>query len=304
MRIAKTIEQVREFTDAARAAGQSVVLVPTMGALHRGHLSLIETGRARVAERGGTPFFVMSLFVNPTQFGPGEDFQEYPRDLDSDAALADAAGVDVLFAPSAREMYPAGFRTRVQVTELTDELCGARRPGHFDGVALVVAKLLNVVRPDYSVFGQKDAQQVIVIRQLVADLDLPGEVVVSPTVRDEDGLALSSRNAYLSAEERGAALSVSRGLFAAAAAYQEGERTADTLVDLVRAELQREPLVQVEYVELRERTSLGEWDGHGPALLAVAVRVGKTRLIDNVFLGGEDAPELPQQGLRRTRGNA
>jgi len=308
VRITKTIEEVREAVAGARGAGKPIVLVPTMGFLHDGHLSLVRHGRARALEAGGADApgacVVMSIFVNPTQFGPGEDFGEYPRDLDRDAALAREHGVDLLFAPAVREMYPEGFRTEVRVTELTEPMCGAGRPGHFDGVALVVTKLLNIVRPDWSVFGRKDAQQALVIRRLAADLDLPGRILVAPTVRDDDGVALSSRNAYLSAEEREAARALSRGLRAAARAWDGGERSREALLALVNAEIDREPLVRPEYVDLRSRDTLRDWNGEGPALLAVAARVGRTRLIDNVFLGGEEEQAGPVDRPGRTSGSA
>jgi len=277
------IDEVRSAVREARGRGKTVGLVPTMGALHDGHLSLVRLAR----QRGG--LVVLSVFVNPTQFGPGEDFEAYPRDRDADVAAARAAGVDLFFAPSAAEMYPEGFATKVRVEGLSEPLCGAGRPGHFDGVALVVAKLLNIVRPDFSVFGQKDAQQAILVTRLARDLNLPGEIVVAPTVREPDGLAMSSRNRYLGREDRAAARALSRGLFAAQAAYGKGERDGERLVALVRAELAREARVEAEYVEIVGRRDLSPWKGGDEAaLLAVAARVGPARLIDNVFLGGAE----------------
>jgi pantoate--beta-alanine ligase len=256
-----------------------------MGSLHEGHLSLIRLARER------SDFVVVSLFVNPTQFGPGEDLETYPRDLAGDREKAAGAGADLLFRPSAEEMYPEGSRTKVHVEKISEPLCGRDRPGHFDGVALVVAKLLNIVRPDVSVFGQKDAQQAVLIRRLAADLNLPGEIVVAPTVREPDGLAMSSRNRYLSAEERAAALALSGGLFDAAAAWEGGERDGDALAGLARRRIEREPLLAIDYVELVALDDLGPWPGgDAPGLLAGAVRVGKARLIDNVILG--EAPSL------------
>ncbi len=290
MRIAGTIDDVRAAVAAARRGGARVAFVPTMGALHAGHQSLVRTARQRADEGGGRGFVVVSVFVNPAQFGPREDFGAYPRDLDRDAALAAEAGADLVFAPSVAEMYPEGFRTRVEVTGLSEPLCGRGRPGHFQGVALVVAKLLNIVRPDLSVFGQKDAQQAVIIRRLARDLALPGEIVVAPTVREPDGLAMSSRNAYLSAEERRAARSLSRGLFAAADAWAAGERDGARLVARARAEPDGEPGVAVEYVEIVDADDLSPWTGRGPALLAVAARVGPARLIDNVRLEAAGAP--------------
>ncbi len=290
MRIRTTIEGIRTDVDAARRSGRRIAFVPTMGALHAGHLSLARLARERAAETG-EPFVVLSVFVNPTQFGPNEDFDRYPRDLDRDAERAKEAGVDVIFAPGVDEMYGEGFRTRVEVDGLSEALCGRGRPGHFDGVALVVTKLLNIVRPDLSVFGRKDAQQGILIRRLARDLNLPGDIVLGPTVREDDGVAMSSRNAYLSPQERTAARAIPRGLDRAAAAYAEGERDPERLVGFVWASLDSEPTLEPEYVEIVGREDLAPWTGDGPALLALAVRAGSTRLIDNVFLGpdGDDA---------------
>ncbi len=294
MNEATTIEAVRGAVAGARAAGRRIGFVPTMGALHRGHVSLVDLARRR-----GGDFVVMSIFVNPTQFAPGEDYEAYPRDLERDRRTAAASGVDYLFVPDRIEMYPPGLQTRVSVPGLAAPLCGAGRPGHFDGVALVVTKLLNVVRPDFSVFGAKDAQQAILIRRLARDLHLPGEIVLAPTIREDDGLALSSRNAYLQPDERRAAAAISRGLFAALAAYDAGLRDAARLAALVRSEIAGEPLLSPEYVELVDRETLGPWtDTARPALLAAAVRCGKARLIDNVFLGGEEAAALSDAARR------
>jgi len=292
VRITRTVSEVRAEVDSARRAGRPVAFVPTMGFLHEGHLSLARLARRHGEAGGASALVVLSIFVNPTQFGPNEDYAVYPRDLERDARLAGEAGVDVVFAPTVEEMYPPGFRTQVRVSGLTEPLCGAGRPGHFDGVALVVAKLLNIVRPDLTVFGQKDAQQSIVVRRLARDLDLPGEIVVGPIVREDDGVAMSSRNAYLSAQEREAARAIPRGLLSAALAYAAGERDPAVLRARVRSELDREDRLGEEYVEIVRRDDLGPWDGAGAALLAVAVRAGRTRLIDNVFLG-EDAPPVP-----------
>jgi pantoate--beta-alanine ligase len=246
---------VRKIAELPHAA--SVGLVPTMGAFHAGHLALFEAARAE------NEVVVVSLFVNPAQFGAGEDLDRYPRDEERDAKLAEEAGVDILFAPSADEMYPDGFRTWVDVGELGERLEGEFRPGHFRGVATVCLKLFNIVRPERAYFGQKDAQQAAVVKQLVRDLNLGLEIRVVPTVRDEDGLALSSRNAYLSTEEREAALALPRAL---------GTRDPDKARELLRE-------LDVDYVEVA--------DLNGQKVLAAAVRVGKTRLIDNVILEGE-----------------
>jgi pantoate--beta-alanine ligase len=276
------IDGVRQAVQEARAAGRTIGFVPTMGALHAGHRSLVELARQR------TSYAVMSIFVNPTQFAPGEDFESYPRDLERDRAFAQSAGVDLLFTPDRAQMYPPGFQTLVSVPRLAAPLCGRTRPGHFDGVALVVAKLLNIVRPDVSFFGKKDAQQGILIRRLARDLDLPGTIELAPTVREPDGLALSSRNAYMTPEERRAAAAIARGLFAAASEYSGGDRDGARLVARARREIEKEPLLAPEYVEIVDREDLGPWKNPArPALLAAAVRCGKARLIDNVFLGDE-----------------
>lgn len=284
MREATRVDGVREAVAAARATGRRIGLVPTMGYLHEGHLSLVRLARERDA------YTVVSIFVNPTQFCPGEDYERYPRDIERDRSLVKAEGVELLFVPGVEEIYPSGFQTSVRVTEISRPLCGRARPGHFDGVALAVAKLLNIVRPDFSVFGKKDAQQALLIRRLARDLNLPGEIVLGPTVREPDGLALSSRNAYLGAAERKAAPALSRGLLAAEEAYQKGERSPERLVALVTTEIAQEPLLEPEYIEIVDRENLAPWeDPQKPALLAAALRVGETRLIDNVFLGGTEA---------------
>lgn len=285
MRVARTVEAVRAEVGAARRAGRSVALVPTMGALHEGHLSLVRRAREWAAEIAPDPMVVVSVYVNPTQFGPNEDFDAYPRTLDRDTELAVGAGAELVFAPTDSEMYPAGFQTMVRVRRLAEGLCGGTRPGHFDGVAVVVTKLLNIVRPDLSVFGRKDAQQGLLIQRLAKDLNLPGEVRLAETVREPDGLAMSSRNAYLGADERKAAAAISRGLFAARSAYDAGEREPAMLIERARRALAAEPLLDPEYVELYDVETWEAWSGSGPALLAVAVRAPSARLIDNVFLG-------------------
>jgi len=281
----KTLRTVRELREALaphRDPGRSIGLVPTMGAFHDGHLSLVRRARAEC------DVLVVSLFVNPTQFGPAEDLDSYPRDEARDRALAEAEGVDVLFAPPLDEVYPDGFETTVTVGGLTSVLEGdpaSRGPGHFDGVATVVAKLFNMVSPDVAYFGQKDAQQVLVIKKLVRDLDIPVRIEVCPIVRDPDGLALSSRNAYLSAEERERALALSRALRAAEAKVAGGATDAAGVLAAARAELD-EAGIEPEYLELRSASDLSEVDRvNGSTLLAVAARVGKARLIDNAIIG-------------------
>jgi pantoate--beta-alanine ligase len=270
-----TPELVRDTVARWRRAGATVGLVPTMGALHAGHLSLVDRA---VDENDRT---VVSIFVNPLQFGPHEDFARYPRDLTGDLAKLAGRNVDAVYAPSTDRMFPEDATTRVTVTGLSEVLEGAYRPGHYDGVATVVAKLFSAVRPDRAYFGQKDAQQVAVITRMARDIDLGVEIVVCPTVREADGLALSSRNVYLSADERKAALGLSRALRAANDAYLEGERDTTRLRHRMHDVLAREPLLQVDYAEVvdpRDFQSAGD-------LAVVAGRVGTTRLIDNHPLG-------------------
>ena len=277
------IHTVADLRAALASAPRPVALVPTMGALHDGHLSLIRAARADAAT------VVVSVFVNPAQFGPGEDLDAYPRDLDRDARLAAAEGVDVVFAPSAGEVYPPGFDTAVEVGGLTSVLeghPGQRGAAHFRGVATVVAKLLNMAGPDVAYFGQKDAQQALVIRKMVRDLDFPVAIRVLPTVRDPDGLALSSRNAYLTPAERSRALSLSRALRAAESLVAGGERDGAAVLSAARAELDAAG-VEPDYLELRSAADLSPARRvNGATLLAVAARVGRARLIDNTVLGG------------------
>jgi pantoate--beta-alanine ligase len=275
-----TVRTVADLRDALSGAG-TVGLVPTMGALHDGHLSLVRRAR----EECDT--VVVSVFVNPTQFGAGEDLDAYPRDEASDAALLDGHGADILFAPPLEEVYPAGFSTAVRVREITETLEGeSRGPEHFEGVATVVLKLLNMAGPQVAYFGQKDAQQALVIRRMVRDLDVPVRIEVLPTVRDSDGLALSSRNAYLSDPERVQALSLSGALRAAEAAVSRGELDAATVLAAARSELEAAGL-EPEYLELRSAEDLTPVESvNGSTLLAVAARVGRARLIDNVVLTG------------------
>ena len=276
----KTIRTVAELRKAL-AGRERIGLVPTMGFLHEGHLSLIRHAR----EECGT--VVVSLFVNPKQFGEGEDLGAYPRDEARDAALAEECGADILFAPHASEVYPDGFATTVEVAGLTDVLCGAARPGHFAGVTTVVTKLFNMVRPDVAYFGQKDAQQALVIRKLVRDLDIPVRIELCPTVREPDGLALSSRNAYLSPAERARALGLNRALRAAEATVAGGETSAEEVLAAARKQLQ-EAGIEPEYLELRSAKDLAPVERvNGSTLLAVAAQVGRARLIDNTILTGD-----------------
>ena len=275
----RVIETIAEFRAAHRGARLPLGLVPTMGYLHEGHMSLVRRARAENAT------VAASIFVNPTQFGPSEDFASYPRDMESDLAKLESAGVDLVFTPSVDEMYAAGFDTRIDVGRIAQRLEGEHRAGHFVGVATVVCKLLTITRADRAYFGQKDAQQCLVVKRLNADLNLGAEIVVCPTVRDADGLALSSRNAYLSAAEREAALALSGALAAAADMHKGGIRDAALIRARMRDVIEREPLARIEYVSVADADDLRELDAiEGATLVSLAIRIGKTRLIDNVVL--------------------
>ncbi|WP_018133280.1 pantoate--beta-alanine ligase [Effusibacillus pohliae] len=279
MKIIHTIREIREYVREQRTLGKTVGLVPTMGSLHDGHLSLARQAKAEC------DVAVMSIFVNPLQFGPSEDYDRYPRNLEGDARLAETAGVDAIFAPPVHEMYPQPQMTFVDVEGLTENLCGASRPGHFRGVATVVTKLFNIVQPDKAFFGQKDAQQVRVIEQMVQDLNIPVQIVPCPIVREADGLAMSSRNVYLSPEERRQALAIYRALQAAEAMFGAGERSADAIREQVRSIIEAEPLAEVDYIKIVDLQTLSDTSLiDRDCLLAVAVRFGGTRLIDNVIL--------------------
>ena len=272
-----TVEWMKQVARQARAEGRLAGLVPTMGALHAGHLSLIEAAR-----RASSPV-VVSLFVNPKQFGPSEDYTKYPRDFESDRRKLEEAGVDFLFAPSVEEIYPPGFRTSVNLEGLADRLEGKIRPGHFRGVATVVLKLLEIVAPRFAYFGRKDAQQASIIRQMAADLNLDSEIVVCPIVREPDGLALSSRNRYLSSAERKAATVLYRSLLRARLAIEEGERDTMRIASAMRRELAKEPLASPDYVEVVDAGSFEPVVRvTRSCLVLLAVRFGATRLIDNM----------------------
>jgi len=279
MIIIETIRAMRTAVRNFRSVGATVGFVPTMGYLHEGHLSLVR------AARNGTDRTVVSVFVNPIQFGPEEDLDRYPRDLTRDGKLLEREKVDVLFHPSREEMYPDGFRTSVEVRGLQDRLCGRSRPGHFAGVTTVVMKLFQIVRPDAAFFGQKDAQQAVIIRRMVRDMNLDLEVRVMPTVREPDGLAMSSRNGYLSPEERAAAPVLFRSLERARALTEAGERDAARIADVVRGLIGGEPLARIEYVEVVDPDELHPLERiEGQALVALAVHFGRTRLIDNILI--------------------
>jgi len=279
MWVIHSIGEMQSWSEDQRRQGSRIALVPTMGFLHEAHLSLVRAGKERSNR------LVVSIFVNPMQFGPQEDFDAYPRDIDRDCRLLEDEGVDIVFHPAVAELYPDGFQTHVDVEKLSAPLCGVFRSGHFRGVATIVAKLFNAVRPHIAIFGSKDYQQLQVVRRMVKDLNYDIEIHEHPIVREPDGLALSSRNAYLNGEERRAALSLSRSLRTAEYLVRQGETRASVIVDAVSTELEKERLVRVEYVTLCDAVSLQEIDRlQGAALLALAVRIGKTRLIDNVVL--------------------
>jgi len=280
MRVVTSLKEMAALGLSFCRLGKSVGFVPTMGYLHEGHLSLVRRAKEE------NDVVVVSIFVNPTQFGPGEDFERYPRDLERDRKLLEAEGVDYLFLPDARQMYPRGFSTWVEVEGLTEGLCGASRPGHFRGVATVVTKLLNLVRPTRAYFGEKDYQQLQVIRRLVADLNIPVEVVGCPIVREPDGLAMSSRNTYLSPEERSSALSLYRGLKLAEELFRQGERNASAIKSAVREFILSHPRTKVDYVEIVDPESLKPVERVKEGdVIALAVFVGNTRLIDNHRFG-------------------
>jgi pantoate--beta-alanine ligase len=281
MKTVTTVEALRGALAPLRREGKKIGLVPTMGALHEGHLSLV-----RIA-KGHASFVVASVFVNPKQFDRAEDLERYPRDLARDSEKLASAGCDLLFAPTAGEMYPEGFSTTVHVAGVSEGMEGARRPGHFDGVATVVARLFCLVLPDLAVFGAKDGQQVAVIRRLAADLGLPIEILVGPTVREPDGLALSSRNLLLGQEERAKAPALFRSLLAAQLAYELGERDARKILALVRKALEAEPALRLDALDLVDAaTMLPVAKLDRPVMLAIAAFLGKVRLIDNVRFGG------------------
>jgi len=276
MQIAKTIADMKALR--TKSLG-SVGFVPTMGYLHQGHLALVKQARAE------NSIVVASIFVNPTQFGPTEDFKSYPRDTERDLAMLRKEGTDIVFMPSAEEMYPEGFNSWVDVEKVTDRLEGSYRPGHFKGVATVVAKLFNIVEPARAYFGQKDAQQALVIKKMVADLNMNLEVIVAPTVRESDGLAMSSRNVYLNPQERQASIVLFKALTLARNRREKGERNAETVRQEMTSLISQEPLAKIEYVSIADAQTLEELSKiDRPALVSLSVRFGKTRLIDNMLL--------------------
>jgi len=282
MNILRSVADMKAFSRERRAAGATIGLVPTMGCLHEGHLSLVRACRANA------DVTVVSVFVNPTQFGPKEDLRSYPRDLRRDGEMLEREGVDIVFTPPEDEMYPPGYRTFVEVHGLQDRLCGKSRLGHFRGVCTVVLKLFNIVRPDVAFFGWKDAQQLIILRKMARDLNLDVRVEGLPLIRDVDGLALSSRNSYLSAEERRAALVLSKSLQEAEAMAGAGEKSAKAVIAKVIETIEKEPLARIDYVEIVSIGDLAPLQRiEGEALIALAVFIGKTRLIDNIRISNQ-----------------
>jgi len=278
MIVVEKISDVREAIKAQKAQGKTIGLVPTMGYLHEGHLLLVKKAREN------SDFVCASVFVNPIQFGPNEDYNKYPRDIERDIKLLDENGCDLVFIPSVEEMYPNERLTTISVSKITNKLCGAYRPGHFDGVCTVVTKLFNIFTPDIAVFGQKDAQQVAVIKKMVEDLNIPVKIIASPIVRDKDGLALSSRNVYLSDDERHAALILNKSLKVAEKILKSGERNAENIISRVKNILESEPLCKIQYVSCVHPDTLEDLTAiNDKALIAIACYIGNTRLIDNLL---------------------
>jgi pantoate--beta-alanine ligase len=279
MEVIQRIPQMKEVSRKARSEGKVIGLVPTMGFLHEGHISLVREAR-KMAD-----IVVVSLFVNPAQFSPSEDFDKYPRDVTRDAELLTAEKTDYIFLPKAEEMYPQNYHTYVKVRELSEKMCGVSRPGHFEGVTTVVLKLFHIVDPHFAYFGQKDAQQLVIIRKMISDLNLDVEIVRLPIAREPDGLAMSSRNTYLNPEERKAATVLYRALQHAQKRIDEGERKAKVLIKEIREILESEPLTRIDYASITDMTELKELKTlKGKSLIALAVYIGSTRLIDNIIV--------------------
>jgi len=279
MEVIETIQEMQQKSEALRSAGHTIALVPTMGFLHDGHLELMRVGKKHSDK------LIITIFVNPTQFGPGEDLDRYPRDAEGDLKKARDVGVDIVFMPSTAEMYQEGSQTVVQVKDLPRHLCGLSRPGHFDGVTTVVAKLFNITRPHMAVFGRKDYQQLAVISRMVMDLNMDIQILGVPTVREPDGLAMSSRNNYLRPEERESALSLKKSIDLAGALFRGGEKKAEVVKDAVQSLILSHPFTEIDYIALCDPVTLDDVEVLGDKnLLALAVKVGKTRLIDNCLL--------------------
>ena len=280
MNIITSANEIQVLSESLRNQGKIVTFVPTMGYFHEGHLNLMREGRRR------GDFLVISIYVNPTQFGPNEDFEQYPRDFDRDRAMAESVGVDVIYCPANHEMYPPGYQTYVSVEGVTEYLCGLSRPGHFRGVATVCAKLFNTVKPHMAIFGKKDFQQLVTIKRMVRDLNMDLHVIGMTTTRETDGLAMSSRNIYLSAQERLSALSLSSSLKMAKEMYEQGELDAAVIIGNVRKYIESHPQTKIDYVQICGTNTLKDVERlDGECVMALAVRVGKTRLIDNHVFG-------------------
>ena len=279
MEIIETVQEMQQRSDALRSAGQTISLVPTMGFLHEGHLELMRAGKKHSHK------LIISIFVNPSQFGPGEDLDQYPRDKEGDLEKARDVGVDIVFMPPVGEIYQEGYQTKIRVENLPQHLCGLSRPGHFDGVTTVVAKLFNITKPHMAVFGQKDYQQLTVISRMVMDLSMDIKILGVPTVREPDGLAMSSRNNYLSAEERKSALSVKKSMDLAEELFRGGEKNGKVIKDAVQSLIQSHPFTAIDYIAICDPVTLDNVEVLGDKnLLALAVEVGKTRLIDNCLI--------------------
>ncbi|MBI1912849.1 MAG: pantoate--beta-alanine ligase [Deltaproteobacteria bacterium] len=282
MKIVKSVSGMQEASRQARSEGKKIVLVPTMGFLHQGHKRLLDIGR----HSGG--LLVLSIFVNPTQFGPKEDLSSYPRDFDRDCAIAKSAGVDIIFAPEPEDVYPKGFDTFIEVAGLSNRLCGLSRPGHFRGVATVVLKLFNMVMPDKAIFGKKDYQQLAIIRKMAKDLDLSLEIIGVDTVREADGLAMSSRNSYLSTEERSEAKCIPESIEEAKKEFSKGVRQSSLIIEKVKKIIEKQPLAVIDYIKVCDKDSLEDLSIiEDSAQLFLAVKIGKARLIDNCLLAAE-----------------
>ncbi len=285
MKITEYIASLRENIDKARQEGKTIVLIPTMGFLHYGHLAMVENARAQDEDHEKI-YIIMSIFVNPLQFGPNEDYEKYPRNLVRDSRLAQEAGVDILFVPSVDEMYPEGASlTTVNITKITDVLCGSHRPGHFQGVATIVLKLFNIVLPDVAYFGQKDYQQYVVIKQMVKDLNIPVHLIAYPTVREADGLAMSSRNSYLSTEERKQAPILYQALLEGTDLVRNGEKNAGIIQEKITQRIRNDSNGKIEYIEIRQADNLAAVERiNCPVVIALAAHFGSTRLIDNIIV--------------------
>ena len=283
MQTINSIKEMQTFSNREMGEGKTIALVPTMGFFHPGHLSLMEEG----GRRGD--FLVVSIFVNPTQFGAGEDYENYPRDMEKDQKLAEETGVDVIFAPPVDEMYPSDYQTCVNVEEVTRNLCGISRPAHFRGVTTVVCKLFSIVKPSFAIFGEKDFQQLVAIRQMVSDLNIDVKIVGMPIYREEDGLALSSRNKYLTPDERKAALCLFRSLMRAKELFRQGERKTEEILSEVMSIIKAEQLAEIDYVKICDVKTLKDIEQiNQETVLALAAKIGKTRLIDNIILNPSD----------------